>query len=215
MAKVEIKENCERRGIKTIFHYTVLESLPSIVSHRGILCRTERRNCGLVCQEHGWGPYGREEDLEDYVSCSLEPPYGMIRAEEEPLILCEIDSKLIWDDDTLFCPAWSSYHKFDLDYLKEHATVEDFDNMFLNPFSSGPRYFGAEILVKNRVQLGDILKVYFTDRERLNEALQSCTEVIERKGRIGVTIAFITRPEVFKRPPGHYLKHEKYRPNDV
>lgn len=211
-----IRGSCERRAIEAIFHYTLVDNLPSILGYRGILCRVERRKHGLVCDEHGWGPSDRAEELKEYVSCSLEPPYGMIQAELDTgrLVLCEIDASVIWEEGTLFCPAWSSHHRFDLEYLKSHATADDFDQMFPNPFSSEPRFLGAEILVRNKVPLGSIKRVYFSNDDSMKRAIHECTQVVEQKGHTGVTIYFVKREEVFKRPPDHYLRRRRYRADD-
>jgi hypothetical protein len=215
-----IRQSIERRGIDSIYHYTYAENLPYIFRHRGILCRKERQRLCVApvvddCQR--WGSSTRATEMSEYVACALEPPYGMLETDIQAgskLALCEIDAKLIYTQGTLFCPAWSSHRKFDLQYLKSHCTATDFDNMFPNPSSSEPRFFGAEILVKNKVPLSDIKQVYFVDKESRNEATKSCTQVIQEVGRIGVTIYFVIRPEVFKRPPDHYLKRARFPRNN-
>lgn len=212
MGREGIRTSCENRGIDAIYHYSVLDNLPSIIMNRGILSRAERKGCGILCSEHTWGPTGRAEELREYISCSLEPPYGMIESEigSGRLILCELAASLIWREGTLFCPAWSSYRKFNLEYLKTHCGEEDFDCMFPNPFSSEPIFHGAEILVKDLIPLYNIRRVYFIDANALNWAVKECTAVVEQQGRIGVTIYFAVRPEVFKRPSDHYLKRKRF-----
>jgi len=160
-----------------------------------------------------WGSKGRAAEMDEYVACSLEPPYGMLEPDLQmghKLALCDINAKLIYSLGTLFCPAWSSHRKFDLTYLQNHATAKDFDDMFPNPFSSEPKFFGAEILVKGKVPLSEIKQIYFVDKESRNQAVEQCTRVIDEVGKIGVIIYFVIRPEVFKRPPNHYLKRSRF-----
>jgi len=150
--------------------------------------------------------------LSNYVSCSLEPPYGMIQSDigRTVVVLCRISPHVIWEEGTLFCAAWSSYRQFSLDYLLEHSTASDFDQMFPNRDSSEPRFLGAEILPRERVWLGDIGTVYFTDSDSRQLALTECRRVIDRKGKIGATVSFVVRPEVFKRPPDLYSRRSRY-----
>lgn len=213
----KIQQSLERRGISSIYHYTRIENLPSIFRHGGVLCSAERRRLGIMTVGGDWQRWGsrdRFQEMEEYVACSLEPPYGMLEKDLDAgytLALCDIKAGLISRGGTLFCPAWSSYREFNLEGLMERSTAEHFDGMFPNPSSSEPKFYGAEILVKVSIPLLEIQRVYFTDKELRDRAIRDCTRVIQEVGRRGVTIYFVIRPEVFKRPPDHYLKRQRFR----
>jgi len=139
----------------------------------------------------------------------------MMESEPHKLALLCVDARIVFESDgTLFCPAWSSYRIFDLRYLKQHATAGDFDDMFPNPTSSEPRFFGAEILVKDMVPLRYIQRIYFPDDDSLDATFETCSQIVAGRSRMGVTIYFTRRAEVFKRPPDHYLTRQRFPPEE-
>lgn len=141
----------------------------------------------------------------------------MIESEigRNPLALFEISAKLIYErEDTLFCPAWLSFNKFNLNYLRSHSKARDFDAMFPNPTSKEPRYLGAEILVKGSIPLVEIRRIYFSDEVFFERIFQECKDIIATRPRLGIIIYFVFDPEKFKRPPDYFLKRSKFRGDD-
>ncbi|HEX76916.1 MAG TPA: DUF4433 domain-containing protein [Dehalococcoidia bacterium] len=211
--RMQLQQSIQRRGIESIYHYTALENLPVIFKHGGLFSRAERRKRDIQAREHSWGRSGREIEFRDYISCSLDPPYGMIEREQGNLALLEINPLLICNDDTLFCPAWSSFDKFDLDYLRQKNTPADFDNLFPNPTSSEPRFLGAEILIKTHVPILEVKTVYFQEDRFRDQALLECVKIPVARHFIlrSPRIRFVVRPELFKRPPDYYLRRRRFR----
>ena len=156
-----------------MYHFIGLSYLPNVLHRRGLWCRSQ------LCQWEDdfdddpskWGHAEKAAAFGRYISCSVNPPMGMLTKQKRP-VLVKLDPSIVTGPGVVFIGKWSSF----ADVLPEEALrqsgVEWFDKMFLNDQTNHCSPHPGEFLVPQHIPLDDLLGlVFYSDadqREGLN-----------------------------------------------
>lgn len=166
-----------RRRIRRLWHVTHISALESIFKHGAILSRASMDSMGIEYEMSTWGTSGKEEEMADYICCSLVPPWGMAKKDPETKVVLSLDPRLIWREGTVFSPEWSSSNTVMVSELQSKYTIQAFDSMFDNPTTSWPSPYSVEIVVFGKIPVHEFLpQMFFYNEESKNAAKAICGE---------------------------------------
>lgn len=151
----EIGRSILRRGISVVFHLTRIEQLPSIFRTGALLSRAKMDVLGVSYGLSGWGSAEKEEELKDYICCSIISPWGMARVESAEKALLALKPRVLLREGTLFSGRWSSYGDVSLETLSGSTDVAAFDLLFDNPDTGFPTPAPGEFLVRDCIPLNE------------------------------------------------------------
>jgi hypothetical protein len=162
-----------RNGIKKLYHFTDEENIDSIISNGGLFSWDYCLKHNIEIRRPGGGQLSRQLDkragLENYVRLSFTPDHPMMYSAMQdgritnPIIL-EINNEVIYLKDTLFSDknaarkdanigkTASDFKKIRFDILKSYN--------YLAASDEEKPYFQAEVLVKGKIELGQIKNVH-------------------------------------------------------
>lgn len=188
-----IHQSIERRRISWVWHLTRLAQLPDIFSVGALLSRAEMDRLGISYGMSGWGNDAKDEELKDFICCSVVCPWGMSKEEPETKALIPLDPRVMLRDGVLFCGMWSSFGEVSLSELLNNCTVEAFDLMFENIQSPFPAPPPGEFLVRKCVPLSEFLpRIYLYDDDTRERAIKSCGNInLPKSSNVQSTFRFI------------------------
>jgi hypothetical protein len=195
----DVLDVVQKHGTVAIWHYTLCESLPSIIENDGIYARAElRRRCIAFRSEHYYGAGRREAVLGEYVACAPLPPWGMMQSENEEIAVLRLDASVMAMPGTCFCPGWSPRGDFDPDEIVTWTGPERLEELYSG---TGPAWvLPAEIFVPNAVPLELLDRiVFFDDRTRDCARKLMVAAARRRATKIGRTIGLSVDPSRFPR----------------
>jgi len=196
----KIIESAQRRRINAIYHFTVVERLPSIFKERAILPMSQREKRGIkvIRPSTTWGTPQKAREFQDYVACGIVRPWGMMRNEPQPLAVFALNPRLLGQDGTLFTVKHTGWGDVTLDSIKAKQSIEDFDALFPNLYANIPAPPWAEVLIKGAIPIGEIIEVYFANEEGNKQAKELCKPVLLDDGRRPFEyFPFIEAPWIF------------------
>lgn len=171
----EIARSILRRGISVVFHLTKIEQLPSIFRTGALLSRAKMDVLGVSYGMSGWGSTGKEEELKDYICCSIISPWGMARVEPEEKALLALKPRVLLREGTLFSGRWSSHGDVSLETLSESTDVAAFDLLFDNPGTGFPTPDPGEFLVRDCIPINEFRPyLYVYSEESRLRIVQLC-----------------------------------------
>ena len=126
----------------------------------------------------------------------------MIKGENRPVSVIELDPGLIWREGTIFCPGNSACNEFDLESLSEADPVDTFDNLFPDEKGNWPTNYQAEVLLPGIIEVEKIKRVLFSHEEHrtyyLERAITGWRSNPEKS--LSHQVGFVADPTKF--PPG-------------
>ncbi len=161
-----IESIVRRRRIQRLWHLSRVDHLKSIFSKRGLLSRAKMDQAGIAYDMSSWGAAGKDEELKDYICCSLASPWGMARHDSDSKVLLQLQPSLLWRDGTLFSPDWSSHNEITLSSLLRNNTARVFDSMFQNSTTDFPSPAPGEILIPHSIDLAYFIPLMFFHSEQ-------------------------------------------------
>ncbi len=182
-----IESIVRRRRIQRLWHLSRVDHLKSIFSMRGLLSRAEMDQAGIAYDMSSWGAVGKDEELKDYICCSLVSPWGMSRQDSDSKVLLQLQPRLLWREGTLFSPDWSSHNYISLPDLLRNNSARVFDSMFQNPTTGFPSPPPGEVLIPHSIDLAYFIPlVFFHSEESKGRALDELNGVIMPDGRAAI-----------------------------
>ncbi len=164
-----------RRQIERLWHYTRLRHLAAIEATGGLLPRLELERRHIEYEGHGLGSPAKHTSFGDYICSGIARPWGMMRAESEPIAVISLRRRLIWREGTVFIPqGWCSFGEVTYENTKDSHTPEIFDSMFDNPTTNWPTPHDVEIHVKGPIPIEEFRAIYFIDEDTSLSAANMC-----------------------------------------
>jgi hypothetical protein len=165
----EIRNSCNRRKVKALYHFTNAENLRSIFEENGLFARTsfDENNISDVI----FGDTRRMDNYLDRISVSISHPnIDVMWAQRKHVrgdhVVIRLAPEILWELDCLF---------FCHNAASENIKAVNFDVLFRTPKCKYPMSNQAEVMVKDHIPLEYFKKqivVYSSEiRERLNERL--------------------------------------------
>lgn len=157
-----------RRQLSMIYHFISISYLPNIVVRDGLWCRRRLTewNDSFDSNPLKWGNPAKAEAFGSYVSCSVNPPMGMLTRRTRPVLL-QIDASTAARRGVLFIGRWSSFGGVTADSAVLQTGQVWFDGMFLNRNTSRAEPHPGEMLVPEHIPLKSIVRlVFFTEDDR-------------------------------------------------
>jgi hypothetical protein len=153
-----VVDELRHRGLKHLYHYTLLGNVPSILRHRSLFSRNQMRARGIEpVKLHGWGRKGKAAELGDYLCLALNLPTGMLSRESaDEIIIFQISIAAAGWQFTLFSPKNSAVEGMELTDLTGRDNVESLSDLFLDDDSPRLKNPMAEVLVRDVVPLSAI-----------------------------------------------------------
>lgn len=170
-----LEESVNRRRIRQIYHASRIDSLSSIFVNGGLLSRATMDSMGVTYEMNSWGTYEKEEEMAEYICCSLIPPWGMANQDPDSKVVLALNPRLIWRQGTVFAPEWSSDNRVVVSELKTRYTIQAFDSLFDNPTGNWPSPYSVEIVVPDKIPIIEFLpRMYFHSKESRDDAREKC-----------------------------------------
>jgi len=102
----------------------------------------------------------------------------MARQDSEAKVFLALNPRLIWRENTIFSPKWSSFSDITLIKIQNKYTVEAFDSMFDNPATNFPTPPHIEILLQGCVSLDEFMpRLYFVNEKSRGESYSECKDI--------------------------------------
>ena len=189
----EFRASLSRHNRKTVFHWTPVVRLASILEH-GIVCRRELDGRGISYDLHGYGRAGKEQDFEGHVCVSFYPQKGMMKAEDGPLAVIEIDAEVVISEGAFHCPQNTAKSEYEFTEIIGWTGVNDLEDLFEGPNEWRLRDWQAEVWIPGEIPVDKFRAVWFRDAETRDRALESCSEVAPH---LPTTLIFGVAPKWF------------------
>ena len=169
-----ILSSLRRRNIKAVYHFIGLPYLPNLIVRGGLYCARRLREWGDPFDDdrQKWGSYTKGEAFSPYVSCSVNPPMGMLTRDKQPVIL-ELIPSVAAIDNVAFIGKWSSFNDILAEDAVQQTGVEWFDRMFLNPDTGHANPHPGEFLVPAEIPLASLRRLVFFTEANLQSARES------------------------------------------
>jgi hypothetical protein len=171
MLDEKILESLARRGIRTAYHFIGLSYLPNMFRRGGLWCAGCLRAWGNEFDDdpYKWGTYEKGVAFSGFLSCSVNPPMGMMAKSKRPVIL-ELESTVAAMPGVVFIGKWSSFKDVVPDVSLAQTGVEWFDRMFLSSWASRGNPHPGEFLVPRHVPLSSVQRLVFFSDDDLKQA---------------------------------------------
>lgn len=190
----------QRRRLNVVYHFTPLPKLPNLFRRGGLWCRRQLREWGDDFKDdpRRWGNARKAEAFKEYISCSVNPPMGMLSKREQPVLLA-LDTSVLLADGVVFIGKWSSYNTVHPVEALNQLGCEWFDRMFLNFVTNraASADHPGEFLVPTYVPLSAVKRFIFYSESDQVEARRLLAGVALPTG-IGPPL-MVVQPWVFGR----------------
>ena len=169
-ASQDIKNFCKHHHINSLFHFTTINNLESILTH-GLLPLDLIKERGIKCSLHD---SKRFDFLSETISTSLQFPcyksLNRVKEEnpDEKWVILQLKSSILWDYDCFFYP--NAAHSYSNDYMSfnslsalKYLFADDQirQRKTLNIPPNYPTNPCSEVLIKNKISLNYIGRVWF------------------------------------------------------
>jgi len=183
MLDQEILASLANRGIKAGYHFIGLDYLPNVIRRAGLWCAKCLRDWGDAFDDDPckWGSCDRGLAFSSFLSCSINPPMGMMTRSKRPVIL-ELDASVAALPGVVFIGKWSSFKDVVPEISLAQRGVEWFDKMFLSPMTSFASPHPGEFLVPRHIALRNVHRVVFFSQEDLDETRRSLSDLPRPQG---------------------------------
>ena len=167
-----LKEEIERRGITTLYHFTNWSNIGSI-AQRGLVSRQKLVNEGV---EFEYNDENRLERCEDAVCVSIGHPNGRMlykltqTCPDETFVVLELKPEILLND-CAFCPKNAASIG---PRSRSLTSVQDFRNMFRDENADLPADEQAEVLMFEDIPVSAITGVYFRNDADLDYFTERC-----------------------------------------
>ena len=198
MSQTNVLRSARRHNIGEVYHFIGLPGLPKLMRRGGLWCARQLRQWQDEFDDDRskWGTHAKGEAFSGYISCSVNPPMGMMTGSKKPVILA-LKPAVAAIDGVVFIGKWSSFG----DVLPEECLlqtgVEWFDRMFLHPQVSRADPHPGEFLVPSHIPLSELQRIVFFSHQDLKDARKS-VEGIPRPAGVG-RFPPAVRPALFGR----------------
>lgn len=168
-----IEKICKKRGIQSLYHFTKVSSLPSILEH-GLLSHQ-------AVKEMHWplvDPY-RHDGREDHICLSVSHPnsrmlYKLSHADQSAWCILKFPITIAWERDCLFTPTNAANKEIQAMPEEELRGDAAFERMFMQQIgnctrsvslaSHYPTDVQAEVMCPGRISPQRISAIYFYSR---------------------------------------------------
>jgi hypothetical protein len=159
-----------RRQLEVVYHFVPLRYLANVIRRNGLWCRHQllQWEDDFESSPQKWGSVGKAEAFKGYVSCSVNPPMGMLTKKNRPVLL-ELRASVAADPGVVFIGRLSSYADVKPADAVNQTGVEWFDRMFLNQFA-GRAVHPGEFLVPLHIPLSAVKTFVFYSQHDLDDA---------------------------------------------
>jgi len=198
MSESVVLQSIRRRVIREVYHFIGLPWLPNVIHRGGVWCARQLRQWGDDFDDdpQKWGTCEKGQALSGYISCSVNPPMGMMKKSKRPVLLA-LDPSVAATDGVVFIGKWSSFG----DVLPEQCLTQTgadwFDRMFLHPLASRADPHPGEFLVPSHIPLLELRRIVFFSDEDLEEARASVLGISLPRGMNRIPAA--VTPALFGR----------------
>ena len=150
----QVLASIRRRGIKSVYHFIGLPHLPNLIRRGGLYCARQLRTWGDAFDNDPskWGSSDKGEAFSGYISCSINPPMGMLTRRRQPVIL-DLEPTVAALPGVVFIGKWSSFRDVQPEEALNQTGVEWFDRMFLTATKSHAEPHPGEFLVPHHIPL--------------------------------------------------------------
>jgi len=187
-----ILQSVKRRGLLVAYHFIGLPYLPNLMKRNGLWCANRLREWRDQFDDDPtrWGTRAKGEAFGGYISCSVNPPMGMMKPNRRPLIL-ELTASVLALPGTAFVGKWSSFRDVGTEALNQ-VGPDWFDRMFQTDKANRAIPHPGEFLVREHVPLSYVRRFIFYSDDDMRETrlLLEKTEVTGRtpQGTIKVAV---------------------------
>lgn len=198
MPDQEVLRSVVHRGIRVVYHFIGLPWLRGFVERGGLYCAKQLREWGDTFDDDRWkwGSFDKGEAFSGYISCSINPPMGMMTRDKKPVIL-EIDANVAALTGVAFIGKWSSFKDVLPDEAVNQTGLEWFDNMFLTAAKNHAEPHPGEFLVPTHIPLTHLRRMIFFTQDDLEATRENLRGVAVPRdvGQFKVSV----RPQLFGR----------------
>ena len=168
-----VLESVQRRRLFTVYHFIGLPYFTNLIKRGGIWCADRLREWGDDFDDDPskWGTWEKGEASGDYISCSVNPPMGMMKESGRPVLL-ELNASTAGRLGTVFIGKWPSYGDVGADAVNQTG-VEWFDRMFLTEANDHAEPHPGEFLVPQHIPLDQIRRVLFYKQQDFDEVREA------------------------------------------
>jgi hypothetical protein len=191
----QILASARRRNIAYVNHFIGIDYLPNVFRREGLWCSRALRDWGDVFHDDPWkwGSPSKAEALSGYVSCSVNPPWGMLKKQDRPVII-RLRVEVLAFPGCLFIGKWSSFGDVQVADALRKTGLESFDAMFLSGTTPQASPHPGEFLVPRHIPLEMLTRVVFHSEEDLQYARE-----IAGSAAAGQALSALVSPSAFGR----------------
>lgn len=165
-----------RRTLYVVYHFISLPYLPNFIRRGGLWCAKQLREWDDAFDDdpQKWGTWQKGEAFSPYISCSVNPPMGMMKKHQRPVLL-ELNAAILAIPGTAFIGKWSSFGDVDPQASLEQTGVDWLDRMFLHETKDRAEPHPGEFLVPEHIPLSHLRNLIFysnADREEARSAVR-------------------------------------------
>src|SRR6266508_109138 len=93
----------QRRQLYVVYYFIPVLALPKLIKRDDLRCRRQLREWGDGFNDDPckWGNVRKGEAFVEYISCSVNPPMGMLHKRDRPVLL-ELDTSVLLIDGVAF-----------------------------------------------------------------------------------------------------------------
>lgn len=174
-----IQQECIKRGITRLCHFTQSRNLAHIFNNPDGLCST--RTLKAHDMPHNPTDHDRYDGRDDLVCCSIEYPniYYFVKVREHDRLFKDwvvllIDPSYLWNSETCFCPCNAArsrgeYIQTGFPAFKSLYAATSPGISFSRParhLSAAPTDIQAEVLLKDPIPLESIIDIAVQSKEQ-------------------------------------------------
>lgn len=179
-----------------MYHFIGLPHVPNLIRRGGLWCAKQLREWGDLFDDDRskWGGWQKGEAFSGYISCSINPPMGMLTRRRQPVIL-DLNPLIAALPGVIFVGKWSSFKDVQPEDAVRQTGIEWFERMFLAATGGHANPHPGEFLVPKHIPLEHLQRIIFFSQEDLDAARRSLRGLELPPGAGALRAA--VRPELF------------------